>query len=610
MLSASPAVHSSTRTTSPHSSTAPPHTPTSTTGFHCPVVSQSPVTSALKPAHTSVRGCVENASKSTVSTPPHAPHLRSGEHLPHSAHSGSPGTGCAKTPARTPSADPSLRYIHNPTATPTLRSALNWYRKLERGSDSCPKPPVHLSSTTQWRCHVKIPVRRYVHFDGSESTVMGLFAPNSHTVVPGIESCPTHHAAINQALALVASAISKANILGYCDSDGSGNLRYVCCTCAAAPAPSGFAASLPTLQRDLNPVFDTQVPVGAVQLVLVWNAAGSDAEKPSTFNTPSIPAPLPTHSAGLKYLRKSIPQLHNLTQILLESNTPLWHSIYIHYNNAWSHTNSIYSHDPNAWQLLHGPAALAEFLPTSSHTTSLTRIAPTLYFTPNVFHQSNLTGFTAIVRAVQNALPKPARILELYGGVGTIALHLLPYSKVLVCSDSNPYAAQCFFTSLATLAHTHPQALLNRIVHYCTHDAVHMVQSRQALHTQIISPADTIHPTHLSHLPTLHRIVCNPHGCSHPTKKTKKNTKKFHFNTCIVDPPRKGLDLPVLRALVGAPDTLTHVFYISCGFTSLTKDLAVLCSHTLSNPWRLTHVEFHVLFPGTDHIETLAILQR
>ena len=77
----------------------------------------------------------------------------------------------------------------------------------------------------------------------------------------------------------------------------------------------------------------------------------------------------------------------------------------------------------------------------------------------------------------------------------------------------------------------------------------------------------------------------------------------------VVDPPRKGLCGPVLEALTtassGTPTTsLSRLIYISCGFDAFQHDLNALLK---SKRWALVDAEAHVLFPGSDHVETLAV---
>ena len=74
----------------------------------------------------------------------------------------------------------------------------------------------------------------------------------------------------------------------------------------------------------------------------------------------------------------------------------------------------------------------------------------------------------------------------------------------------------------------------------------------------------------------------------------------------VVDPPRKGLEETVSSALASTKRPKLLV-YVSCGFEAFTKDFEVL---TRRGNWNLEHAEGHVLFPGSDAIETLAFFTR
>jgi tRNA/tmRNA/rRNA uracil-C5-methylase (TrmA/RlmC/RlmD family) len=104
-----------------------------------------------------------------------------------------------------------------------------------------------------------------------------------------------------------------------------------------------------------------------------------------------------------------------------------------------------------------------------------------------------------------------------------------------------------------------------------------------------------------------------------------------------VDPPRKGLDKEVLDALCNGPSNSNaggrrktqkksyqrptgHPFpapgclssgsklvYISCGFKAFQRDTSCLLAN---GRWRLIFAEGHVLFPGADHVETVAIFEN
>lgn len=72
----------------------------------------------------------------------------------------------------------------------------------------------------------------------------------------------------------------------------------------------------------------------------------------------------------------------------------------------------------------------------------------------------------------------------------------------------------------------------------------------------------------------------------------------------------QGLDKGVLDALTD-PDSeetsdLRRVVYVSCGFDALKRDAVTL----IAGGWTLRHTEGYVLFPGSDHVETLAVFDR
>ena len=75
----------------------------------------------------------------------------------------------------------------------------------------------------------------------------------------------------------------------------------------------------------------------------------------------------------------------------------------------------------------------------------------------------------------------------------------------------------------------------------------------------------------------------------------------------VCDPPRKGLEPELLDWLcspAAAAAGARRLLYLSCGWPALKRDCAALLA---SGRWRLRDAESHLFFPGTDHIETLAV---
>lgn len=72
----------------------------------------------------------------------------------------------------------------------------------------------------------------------------------------------------------------------------------------------------------------------------------------------------------------------------------------------------------------------------------------------------------------------------------------------------------------------------------------------------------------------------------------------------VVDPPRSGLQAAgCAKVLEVRPGRVLHV---ACAVESLVKDLAVLCG----KGYRVTAVELSDLFPHTEHVEVLTMLER
>lgn len=88
----------------------------------------------------------------------------------------------------------------------------------------------------------------------------------------------------------------------------------------------------------------------------------------------------------------------------------------------------------------------------------------------------------------------------------------------------------------------------------------------------------------------------------------------FHDADVIcVDPPRKGLEADLLLALatedaMAAAGCSAHTLvYLSCGFASFQRDVEALLA---GGAWRLETLRGFEFFPGTNSIESLAVLRR
>jgi tRNA/tmRNA/rRNA uracil-C5-methylase (TrmA/RlmC/RlmD family) len=461
---------------------------------------------------------------------------------------GDGNNGLAHTTGTSVNDDPSSMYIDKPERAPVVIDANRFLAKMLKQQ----KAPVREFRVTtgpklEWRTVSKLAVRQ--GREGIDSTIqIGLFKPKTHQIIP-LMNCIAHHPSINDAIPILQEACAECQVSAYDETSNTGQLRYV--------------------------AINVDRSTGAIQVTLIWNGSrGNEA--------------------------KSDAQLEKLVETLVEKGTQKkvadndsdedenefnLHSLWVHYHPADKHNNAIFGRDDNSWELKYGPDTMEEVIDTTRAMTGSSKsnddvdntsscpYKVALQFPPNVFRQANLDAFSKIVGTIRQRIAKfknhrggnitsskpiLPECLELYGGVGTIGLHLLDLLSKFVSSDENPYNLPCFDKALKKL----PKNL-----------------SKKA-----------------SYL---------PHNASDVLKKGALTSADI----CIVDPPRKGLDADVLDAFssVKQAPKLQLLVYVSCGFQAFKRDCLKLLG---SGDWKLEHSEGFVLFPGSDAIETLAFFVK
>jgi 23S rRNA (uracil1939-C5)-methyltransferase len=356
---------------------------------------------------------------------------------------------------------------------------------------------------------------------------IGLFVPGSHQLLE-VPQCKAHHPRINDAVAVLQKKCRSLHIQSFDDKTGEGSLRHVAIT----------------IERK----------TGKQQLTLVWKGPDQQPQE----------------------LQKLC---DTLIRVSRNNNEQLaLHSLWVHYNSSWKHANAIFARD-GKWEKKFGDDgdAIVEILPISD------TVSVPLEFPPQVFRQANLDAFSNIVIKIREWLldqtttssssssssssstrlsKHQRRCLELYGGVGTIGLHLVDLFETIVSSDENPFNKSCFENALqhVQLLEQNSSKKQRPDISYHSKNAGDMVRSGA------LQKADVV----------------------------------------VVDPPRKGLDEDVLEGLC-RDMTPQSLVYVSCGFEAFTRDFAKL---TRDGNWKISHVEGHVLFPGSDAIETLAFFTR
>jgi 23S rRNA (uracil1939-C5)-methyltransferase len=171
-----------------------------------------------------------------------------------------------------------------------------------------------------------------------------------------------------------------------------------------------------------------------------------------------------------------------------------------------------------------------------------------VFFPPDAFGQSNLDLYERIVQRIAELVPDDARVAELYAGTGAIGLALLPRVRSVAFNEIGAGSLAGLRMGVDAL----PPPLAART-------QVHA--GPVAAHAGLASDADVV----------------------------------------IADPPRKGLDPELRRALCTAPPA--RLIYLSCGLGSFIADTRELLG---SGRFTLQRMIGYDLFPFTGHVETLA----
>ncbi len=167
----------------------------------------------------------------------------------------------------------------------------------------------------------------------------------------------------------------------------------------------------------------------------------------------------------------------------------------------------------------------------------------------STFFQVNPYQTPNLYNVVLNSIPTNSRVLDLYSGVGSIALWLSSKAKEVIGIEENKASV-----SAAKVALT-----LNKIknVHFFSGDVIEM----------------------------LPRFTQNEFECA------------------VIDPPRKGIDEEGIESIYKS--TLKRLVYVSCNPETLARDVRYL-----SKEFKLIEVTGVDMFPQTEHIESVALLER
>jgi tRNA/tmRNA/rRNA uracil-C5-methylase (TrmA/RlmC/RlmD family) len=175
-----------------------------------------------------------------------------------------------------------------------------------------------------------------------------------------------------------------------------------------------------------------------------------------------------------------------------------------------------------------------------------------VHYPPGAFGQSNLDIAQRIIEHVRERIPEGARVAEFYAGVGAIGLSTLDRASEIRLNEVSPHSLQGLALGIESLA-----------------------------------PADRAKVS----------VVAGPAATALEAADRSQ--------IVIVDPPRKGLDPELAAYLREHPPA--RLLYVSCALPSLLEDIARLTS---AGAMRLAELTAFNLMPFTEHVETVAMLER
>ena len=140
---------------------------------------------------------------------------------------------------------------------------------------------------------------------------------------------------------------------------------------------------------------------------------------------------------------------------------------------------------------------------------------------------------------------------------------------------------------------------------YCGVGTIALAAAQRAcdvLGVEIVAPAvaDAVQNARRNGMDSRARFVCADAASEIP----RRIARGERFDAVILDPPRKGADEKLLRALLLAAPP--RIVYVSCDPATLARDVRILCEGGYQFDW----AQPVDMFPWTGHVETIVLLQR
>ncbi|KAG6541565.1 hypothetical protein Mapa_017087 [Marchantia paleacea] len=224
-------------------------------------------------------------------------------------------------------------------------------------------------------------------------------------------------------------------------------------------------------------------------------------------------------------------------------------------------------------------------------------------FTPASFGQANLQAFEALLRRLQKKVKRDSAVVELYAGVGIIGISLAVTRacRSVKCVEVNKEARDSFQLSLARV----PESVDCKISWHCADASVSPINWLEGADVVIVDP-----PRKGLDAPVIEALrLASLRGQGKQKSPSYSNANRVEKRPWIVRAKQDSVvkdsssDWQEVMDVVW-PDTLV---YVSCGWESFKRDCAAL---TEGDAWHLDDGHAFNFFPGTDSIETLAVFKR
>ncbi|GAC1371733.1 MAG: 23S rRNA (uracil(1939)-C(5))-methyltransferase RlmD [Candidatus Saccharimonadales bacterium] len=190
-----------------------------------------------------------------------------------------------------------------------------------------------------------------------------------------------------------------------------------------------------------------------------------------------------------------------------------------------------------------------ELVWTSGQTTLTEKVGGLeLSYPYDGFFQTNIPMFEKILENIITEVPAAGRLIDLYGGVGTIGLSAAGKTGEVVGVEINASSVELAKENAASAGITNYRAIQS---------------PAQRLDSKMLMEADCI----------------------------------------IVDPPRAGLELRVVNEIMAAAPQ--KIIYLSCNPVTQARDWQLL-----SEAYQTDGVTGYDMYPGTLHLESLMIFER